>query len=121
MRIEATLPDTRRAQLDALEAELHLSKSQVIDEALSLFVKAVLEAKRGNRLGIIEGSSGRTLIELVSPSLSHLEWARQPRPVKVSRAAAAKMAELSARPAAPTPALKRAMARHRRERKRRNA
>ena len=121
MRIEATLPDSRRAELQALEAELHLSKSQVIDEALSIFVKAVLEAKRGNRLGIFEAGSRRALCELASPSLSHLEWASQPRRMKISRTALARMKELSAQPPAPPASLKRAMARHRRERKRRGA
>jgi hypothetical protein len=51
----------------------------------------VLEVKRGNRLGIIEAGSLRTVCELATPSLSNLEWASRPKRVKVSRAALAKM------------------------------
>lgn len=36
--------------MQELADELGLSRSQIIDEALSLFIKAVLEIRRGRRL-----------------------------------------------------------------------
>jgi hypothetical protein len=70
MRLEATISETRHEQLRALQAELKLSKSQVVGEALSIFLKAYMETKRGNRLAIVEPETQRTVCEVASPSLS---------------------------------------------------
>lgn len=114
MRLEATISETRREQLRALQAELKLSKSQVVDEALSIFLKAYMETKRGNRLAIVEPETQRTVCEVASPSLSQVEWASFRRSVKLSSAATKKVRRMIGRPAAPTPALRKAMARRRR-------
>jgi len=50
MRLEATVPESRGSAVQELADELGLSRSQIIDEALSLFIKAVLEIRRGRRL-----------------------------------------------------------------------
>ena len=50
MRLEATVPETRGAAVVKLAEELGLSKSQLIDEALTLFLTAVREARLGRRL-----------------------------------------------------------------------
>ena len=50
MRVEATLPDSRGLALGQLAEELGLSRSQIIDEALGLFLKAVMEVRHGHRL-----------------------------------------------------------------------
>jgi hypothetical protein len=47
MRLEATIPDSRGTAVQKLADELGLSCSQIIDEALSLIVKAMLEVRRG--------------------------------------------------------------------------
>ena len=113
MRLETTISETRREQLRALQAELKLSKSQVVDEALSMFLKAYMETKRGNRLAIID-PEGRQTVEVVSPALSQVEWALFRRSLKLSTAAAKKVRRMTERPAAPTAALRKAMARRRR-------
>jgi hypothetical protein len=41
--MEATIPDARGATAVELADELGLSRSQLIDEALALFTKAVIE------------------------------------------------------------------------------
>ena len=114
MRLEATIPETRREQLRTLQAELKLTKSQVVDEALSIFLKAYMETKRGNRLAIIDPESQRTVCEVASPALSQVEWASFRRSLKLSPAAAKKVRRMTERPAAPTGALRKALARRRR-------
>ncbi len=57
MRLEATITDTRAAQLEEMIAELKTTRSQIADEALALFLKALMEAKRGHRVAIIEPES----------------------------------------------------------------
>ncbi|MGE5047708.1 MAG: hypothetical protein ACM3PC_04005 [Deltaproteobacteria bacterium] len=113
MRLEATISETRREQLRALQAELKLSKSQVVDEALSIFLKAYMETKRGNRLAIID-PEGRQAVQVASPALSQVEWALFSRSLKVSPAAAKKVKRMVGRPAAPTAGLRKAMTRRRR-------
>lgn len=75
-RLQATLPDPMGEQLKRLQAELRLDVSDVVEEALGLFSKAVFEAKRGARLAFMhdEHSSVR---EYSSPALSRLEWEAQ--------------------------------------------
>ncbi len=121
MRIEATIPDGRRDQLEALQAELGLSKSQVVDEALSLFLHAYLEAKKGRRLAVIESGSGKQISEVTSPSLGHAEWTNYRQSLKLGTAAVKKVRQMVKAPEAPTAALRKAMARSRRAGKRRRA
>ena len=60
MRLEATLPDSRGDALVKLADELGLSRSQVVDEAVALFLKAVLEIRRGRRLVTVDAVTKRT-------------------------------------------------------------
>lgn len=71
-RLEATIPEPRLAQVKWLERELGFTKSQIVDEALSLFTKLVMEAKRGRRPCLIDEQD--RLRELTSPTLAQLEW-----------------------------------------------
>ena len=121
MRIEATIPDGRRDQLETMQAELGLSKSQVVDEALALFLHAFLEAKKGRKLAIIESESGKQISEMTSPSLGHVEWTTYRQSLKLGTAAVKKIRQMVKQSAAPTPALRKAMARARRAGKRRSA
>ena len=47
MRLEATVPDIRGTALQELADELGMSRSQLTDEALALFLKAALENRPG--------------------------------------------------------------------------
>lgn len=107
MRLEATITQTCSAQLDEVVEELQSTKSQIIEEALALFLKAFMEAKRGRRMAIIEPESRLTVTEVVSPSLSQVEWAVHREKVLVSERDMAKVAELVKHPRTPTDALRR--------------
>lgn len=71
-RLETTIPEPRLEQVKWMERELGLTKSQIVDEALSLFAKLVMEAKRGCRPCLIDAQD--RLREFTSPTLAHLEW-----------------------------------------------
>jgi hypothetical protein len=75
MRFEATIPDSLGNAVVKLADELGLSRSQVVDEALALFMKAVLEVRRGRRLVTLGVRSSEPACELATPTLSALEWA----------------------------------------------
>jgi len=86
MRLEATVPDGRGEAAVKLADELGLSRSQLIDEALSLFLKAVVEVRRGRRLVTMDPNATSPVCELATPPLSALEWAAQPRELRVTSA-----------------------------------
>jgi len=111
-RIEATIPDQRAHQMRELEQELGLSKSQLVDEALALFAKAVSETRRGKRVGFV--GNDQRVTEFSSPALGLLEWAVQRKSIKLLPEAFAKVEALNRKPPAPTSALKKAMSRRRR-------
>ena len=112
MRLEATVPDSRGNAIIELAEELGLSRSQVIDEALALFLKAVLEVRRGHRLVTVEPGSSLPACELATPTLSALEWAMQPQELKLSPRAIAKVKALANHSAAPGARLRAAAKRH---------
>lgn len=115
MRIEATLPDSRGNAALELAEELGLSRSQLVDEALALFMRVVLEVKRGRRVMTVDPSRKEPDCELTSPTLTTLEWAKSP-PVNLSPAALEKMAQLIEHPPAPSRFLKDAEVEHERRR-----
>src|ERR1041384_428011 len=78
MRLEATIPDPRGTAVVQLADELGLTRSQLIDESLTLFLKAVLEVKRGRRLVTVDPRTSQPACELATPTLPALEWALQP-------------------------------------------
>src|SRR5262249_26815505 len=95
MRLEATIPENRGTAVVQLADELGLTRSQLIDEALTLFLKAVLEVKRGRRLVTMDPRTSQPACELATPTLSALEWALQPQPLAVPADAVAKMRALA--------------------------
>lgn len=109
MRLEATIADIRGDQLQELADELHVPKSQLVDEALALFMKAYLETKRGRRVAIIDAETQATVCEVASPSLSQVEWALHKARVSVSARGLKKVGRLIDKPPAPTAALRKAM------------
>ncbi|MBI4821694.1 MAG: hypothetical protein HY791_35870 [Deltaproteobacteria bacterium] len=106
MRLEATVPDNRGSAVVQLAEELGLSRSQVIDEALALFLKAVLEVRRGRRLVTLDPTSSAPACEIATPTLAALEWALKPEKVELPPEALAKMQELSEAAPAPSPRLR---------------
>jgi hypothetical protein len=112
MRLEATVPDTRGSAVVQLADELGLSRSQLIDEALALFLKAVLEVRRGRRLVTIDPNSSQPACEIATPTLAALEWAQRSETLELPAAALAKMQALAEAPPAPSPRLRAAAKRH---------
>lgn len=82
MRIEATIPDSRGDAVLALAEQLGLSRSQIVDEALALFLKAVLEVRQGRRLVSQVPGEAHAACELTTPTLTTLEWARTAHPLE---------------------------------------
>ena len=113
MRLEATVPDNRGSAVLQLAEELGLSRSQLIDEALSLFLKAVLEVRRGRRLVTVDPRSSSPACEMATPTLSALEWALQPTRLELSAEGLAKVRELVDAPPKPSARLRAAAKRHR--------
>jgi hypothetical protein len=94
MRLEATIPDSRGSAVAQLADELGLSRSQLIDEALALFLKVVIEVRRGRRLVTLDPRSSQPACEVATPTLSALEWALQPEKLELSPRALSRMQEL---------------------------
>ncbi len=111
MRLEATVPESRGEALVELAHQLGMTRSQIVDEALALFLKAVVEVRRGRRVVTIEPSGSTPACEISTPTLTMLEWAGQRQTIEVSAKAMARVGELVETPPAPTPGLKRALAR----------
>lgn len=95
MRLEATVPENRGTAVVQLADELGLTRSQLIDEALTLFLKAVLEVKRGRRLVTLDPRTSQPACELATPTLSALEWAQRTEKISLPAEALAKMHELT--------------------------
>ncbi len=112
-RIEATIPEPRFEQVKHLERTLGLTKSQIVEEAIALLFKAVLEVQRGHRVGFV-GPDERMRCEFTSPALSQVEWATHQKPIRLSDRAFDRVQALVEDPPAPAPALRAAMARRKR-------
>ncbi len=112
MRLEATVPDNRGAAVLELAEELGLSRSQLIDEALALFMKALMEVRRGRRLVTLDPHSSQPACELATPTLSALEWTMRPEKIDLPAKALARMQELVKAPPKPGARLRAAAKRH---------
>jgi hypothetical protein len=113
MRLEATVPDSRGNAIVELAEELGLSRSQLVDEALALYLKVVLEARRGRRLVTLDPGSSSPACELTTPTLTAFEWARSPQRLALPPAAVETMRALVTAPPAPNERLRAAAKRHR--------
>ena len=112
MRLEATIPDGRGGAVVRLADELGLSRSQLIDEALSLFLKAVLEVRRGRRLVTLDPSSSSPACEIATPTLAALEWTQNPQQLELPAKEFEKMMALSEAAPKPSQRLRAAAKRH---------
>ena len=110
MRLEATIPDSRAQAALQLASELGLSRSQFMDEALGLFVKIVIEARKGRRVVSMDRDSTESC-ELTSPTLAMLELANS-EPIRLSETAFAKLQETIANPPPPSLQLRELARRH---------
>ena len=112
MRLEATVPDSRAQAIERLADELGLSKSQVVDEAVAMFIQAVSAVRGGRRLVAVASDerSGPDCL-ITTPTLASLEWASRPEPLQVSREAIERVRALLADPPAPGAASRAAAAR----------
>jgi hypothetical protein len=72
-RLQAQIPAPCEGQLKQLSEMLEINPSDVVVEALGLFTKAVLEARRGHVLAFVD-EQRQVLAEYSSPSLTRLEW-----------------------------------------------
>jgi hypothetical protein len=113
MRVEATVPESRGEALVELAHQIGLTRSQVIDEAIALFLEAVVEVRRGRRIVTIEPSGTSPACEMSTPTLTILEWAAHRETINISAEALAEVAGLVESPPAATPALKRVLSRRR--------
>ena len=112
MRVEATIPESRGSAIAALADELGLSRSQIVDEALALFLKAVLEVRRGRRLMMVGPGESGASCEIATPTLSALEWAAHPQHVELPAAALARIKASTETPRKASPRLRAAARRH---------
>ena len=64
MRVEATLPDARGQQLDDAARELGLSRSEIISEAVAVFLTSLSECRRGFRLAFVNAAEPQVVREL---------------------------------------------------------
>ncbi len=114
MRLEATVPASRGTAFVQLADELKLSRSQLIDEALALFLKAVLEVRAGRRLVTVDPRSSQPVCEIATPTLAALEWALKPEKLDLAPDALARIQRLLEPAPKPSARLRSAAKRHRR-------
>ena len=97
-----------------LADELGITKSQLMDEALSLFLKAVVETRQGRKLALIRSDTPpiEGSCELSTPSLALLEWTAHRQVIELSNDEFGRLVELHKNPPKPTAALKRARRKH---------
>jgi hypothetical protein len=102
MRLEATVPDSRAQAVDRLADELGLSKSQVVDEAVAMFIQAVSAVRGGRRLVAVspDAKSGPDCL-IMTPTLAALEWTSRSEPLQISVEALERVRALIAEPPAP--------------------
>jgi hypothetical protein len=108
-RLDATLPAIQSEQLDSLAEEMELPKTQIVQDAIAFYMKAVAETKQGRRVVFIDPATDKIVYAYTSPVLSMMEWPLQR--VLVSAEQAKTIAAAVDHPADPTPALRRAMSR----------
>jgi hypothetical protein len=114
MRIEATIPDPQGKAAGKVAEELGLTRSQLVQEAVALYLKAVMEVRNGRRLAVIDRKSQEPVVELTSPALTQLEWlAASCQTIDMPPAEAGRLAGLASRSPALRPALRRAVRKRR--------
>ena len=98
-------PPSQHQAVQQIAAELGMSRSELVSEAIGLFVKVILEAKRGHRLVTLDPLSQRPAVEITTPTLAALEWALHQQQVQLPPDALETIEGMLDTPAAPTAAL----------------
>jgi len=91
----------------------NLLARQIVEEAIALFFKAVLEVQRGHRVGFA-GKDEKLIREFTSPALSQVEWATHREIVRLSDKGFDRMQRLVSKSPRPILALRTATARRKR-------
>lgn len=94
MRLEATVPKARGEMAIQVAKELGMSRSQLVDDALALYLKVVREVKRGRRVVTVEPGATHPACELSTPALDALEWALEPAALALPVEAIKKMRDI---------------------------
>jgi len=110
MRFEATLSDVRGKVLIAMAEDLGMSRSQLLDEALALWLEVIEGRRRGARVVVVDPTGDQPDRELVTPSMAHLDWWRHRTDRAWTPEQLRRMAEVLERPGEPAEALRRLMA-----------
>jgi hypothetical protein len=76
-------------------AAITLHVRGVVDEAVSLFLKAVLEVRKGRRLVTVDADTPGPVCEMATPTLSTLEWTANATALRLPSAAVVKMQGLT--------------------------
>ena len=113
-RVEATVTDSQSQAVQQIADQMGLSRSEVVGEALGLYVKIFMEAKLGHRLVTLDPKTQRPVCELVTPTLAALEWTLHQEPIEVSPEAMNEIQQIIAKPPAPTVALRKGLAKRKR-------
>jgi len=111
MRVEATLSDIRGQQLDEAARDFGISRSELISEAVAVFLISLSECRRGLRLALVDATQARIVRELVTPSLAQQEWHTHREKISLSEGDA--LAAALASEDEPTLALRKLMSRRR--------
>lgn len=109
MRLEATVPDSRGAAVKELAEQLGLTRSQIVDEALSLFLMAVMQFRQGRRFVSI-GPTADDQTQLMTPTLAQLQWMFAQRSAGLGDEATGRMVDLIESPPEANEALRAALA-----------
>ena len=115
MRLETTISHFRHEQLSTLAAELNVSKSDIVDEALSLLATGILEARVGRRFAIVDPDTKEIVCHVHSPLIAQAEWIAHRERLTLSHREAEAVDTLLANPPKPSPALRKAMSARRRK------
>lgn len=114
-RIDATVTPQQQQAVEQIAIETGLSSSAVVSEAVSLYLTAYMEAKRGHRLVTLDPETQRPACALVTPTLSAMEWAGHIASVKIAPEAVQAVQAMIDDPPAPNAALREAMRKRKRE------
>jgi hypothetical protein len=116
-RLQASLPHFAMQELTRLSEEFGVDKSAVVQEALSLFFKAALEAKQGSRIAFLPASETGAIREFSTPLLAHMEQSARTGPEEITLPDRDfdRVVESLDEPAAPTSALRELTRRRRKE------
>lgn len=109
-RLTATITDQQNAAVEEMASEYGLSSSEVVKEAISMFMQVVVEAKRGRRLMMVDESHKRPAVAITTQMLTSMDWTQHKHQIDLSPKDFEAVQKMIDSPAEPTDALREAMA-----------